>query len=132
MACGQDNAQNKEQLKTEILKTERAFSQMARDSGIASAFLHFVAADGVIKRGDQLFKGKEEIETYFESHNWNDIKLTWEPEFADVSASGDLGYTYGKYTMTMTDTTGNPIQSKGIFHTIWKRQPDGTWKFVWD
>ena len=28
----------------------------------------------------------------------------------------------------MTD----PSSEEGVFHTVWKRQPDGSWKFVWD
>jgi ketosteroid isomerase-like protein len=49
-----------------------------------------------------------------------------------VSACGDLGYTWGSYTFTATDSLGATHRSEGIFHTVWKRQPDGSWKFVWD
>ena len=59
-------------------------------------------------------------------------KLEWIPDFVDVSASGDLGYTYGKYTITTIDSIGQTIKRGGIFQTIWKRQPDGRWRFVWD
>lgn len=36
------------------------------------------------------------------------------------------------YTYSVTDSTGETKSSSGIFHTVWKRQADGTWKFVWD
>ena len=58
--------------------------------------------------------------------------LVWKPDYVDVSESGDLAYTYGKYTFTSRDSTGRKVVSKGIFHTVWKRQEDGSWKFVWD
>ncbi|MBL7111012.1 MAG: DUF4440 domain-containing protein [Bacteroidales bacterium] len=61
-----------------------------------------------------------------------DASLVWEPEFVDVEESGDLGYTYGSFVFTAKDSTGNDIESKGVFHTVWKRQADGEWRFVWD
>ncbi len=30
------------------------------------------------------------------------------------------------------DSIGNDIDNKGVFHTVWKRQADGEWRFVWD
>jgi len=43
-----------------------------------------------------------------------------------------MAYTYGKYTMTIIDSAGESKVSNGIFHTVWKKQKDGSWKFVWD
>jgi len=43
-----------------------------------------------------------------------------------------MGYTYGKYIWSSTDPAGKPITFNGIFHTVWKKQPDGSWKYVWD
>ena len=61
-----------------------------------------------------------------------DENLSWKPDFVDVSASGDLGYTYGHFTYSYTDSTGTIMESSGVFHTVWKRQADGSWLFVWD
>ena len=57
---------------------------------------------------------------------------SWKPDFVDVSSSGDLGYTYGQYTFIRLDSIGNETASQGIFHTVWKRQSDGNWRFVYD
>ena len=43
-----------------------------------------------------------------------------------------MAYTYGEYEFTSLDTLGKSKVSKGIFHTVWKRQGDGTWKYVYD
>jgi len=61
-----------------------------------------------------------------------DQQLEWAPDFVDVSSSGDLAYTYGKFTFSFKDSLGNKVENKGIFHTVWKRQSNGEWKFVWD
>ncbi len=119
--------------KSEIRKTEKAFSDMAQKEGVARAFETYCANDVVMMRNNKLIKGKDALKAYFSDQNSSvNFKLSWEPDFVDVSSSGDLGYTYGSYTLSYRDSTGKEIQNMGIFHTVWKRQPDQTWKFVWD
>lgn len=122
------------QWKNEIIEAERAFSQMATDKGIAEAFLFFADEYAVLERDDVLIKGRQSILDLFEKNSSSTMKveLSWEPDFVDVSTSGDLGYTYGKYQYASTDSLGNRHESEGIFHTVWKRQEDGSWKYVWD
>lgn len=133
-SCHSKQSGDMEQWKQEITDTELAFSAMAEKEGIPAAFLAYSASDGVMMRNDRIIKGHPEMEKYFEAsaENPNRISLTWAPDFVDVAASGDLGYTYGKYELTITDSTGNKQEATGIFHTVWKRQADGSWKFVWD
>lgn len=120
-----------EKFKSELFAVEKEFCAMAQSEGVQKAFVHFAADSAVISRKGQLFKGKEAIRMQYDSFRQG-AKLEWSPDFADVSASGELGYTYGKFTYTSTDSLGHTIQSGGIFHTVWKRQPDGQWRFVWD
>jgi ketosteroid isomerase-like protein len=58
--------------------------------------------------------------------------VNWTPDFIEVSADGTLGYTYGKYVWKIKQANGTIKELLGIFHTVWKRQPDGSWKYVWD
>ncbi|MEL0456760.1 nuclear transport factor 2 family protein [Flavobacteriaceae bacterium SZ-1-7] len=116
--------------KDEIVKTEIEFSNLAQEKGMNIAFLKFVANDGVLLRNNKLIKGKDSIKTFMQ--NSTSKGLSWKPDFVDVSASGDMGYTYGKYIFEYQDSLGNKKTSEGIFHTVWKRQADNTWKFVWD
>ena len=37
-------------------------------------------------------------------------------------------HSYGKYIWTSKDASGKEEISKGIFHTVWKKQKDGSWK----
>jgi len=118
-----------EESKAKVIQTEKDFAQMAKEKGIAAAFYTFADSHAVIKRGNQLVKGKEAIKDYY-SRQTQRGELQWSPTFADVS--GDLGYTYGEFTYSEKDSVGNLNESKGYFHTVWKRQKDGSWKFVWD
>ncbi len=119
-------------LKAELFAVEKEFCDMDQRDGAQKAFVYFAADSAVIQRRNQVLKGKDAILRQYESFADKGAKLEWTPDFADVSVSGDLGYTYGKYTYTTVDSLGNIAKSEGIFHTVWKRQSDGQWKFVWD
>lgn len=124
---------NIQECKNEILKAEKDFMQMASEKGLAIAFSYYAADSAVIKRGESIIKGKKAIFELYNTPNKNtNIKLTWIPDFIDVSSSGDMAYTYGMYNYSYTDTTGSQQSAKGIFHTVWKRQANGEWKYVYD
>jgi ketosteroid isomerase-like protein len=124
---------NYENAKKEIIKVETEFQNMARDEGIENAFLHYASIDAVLFRQNKLIKGKKEIQKYFTDHPFPaEASLEWKPDFVEISESGDLAYTYGTYTFSGKDESGQLLTSTGIFHTVWKKQPDGQWKYVWD
>ncbi len=53
-------------------------------------------------------------------------------EKAEVSASGDLGYTFGGFAFKIKTKAGVDTTYYGDYITIWRKQPDGKWKFVFD
>lgn len=118
--------------KSEIIQAEKDFNDMAQDKGLEEAFHYFAAEDGVIKRGRKVVNGKKAIREWYQNDVRPNETLTWKPSYVDVSSSGDMAYTYGDFIFTSIDSTGTKKQNTGIFHTVWKRQEDGTWKFVWD
>jgi ketosteroid isomerase-like protein len=121
-----------EKWKSEIVGAEKNFNDLAQKEGITKAFQTYAAQDGVIKRGKEIIKGNEAISEWYRKDIRPNETLTWKPDFVDVSISGDLGYTYGSFIFTSSDSTGTKKESVGKFHTVWKRQNDGNWKFVWD
>ncbi len=123
---------NSEKWKSEIIATEKAFYDMAQKEGLVKAFQYYAAEEGVIKRNRKIIKGKTAISEWYQNDVRPNESLTWAPTFVDVSQSGDLAYTYGDFTFTYLDSLGNEKVNKGIFHTVWKRQKDGSWRFVWD
>ncbi len=119
---------SKEKSRAEIVQAEKDFAQRAKENGAADAFYAFAADSAVIKRGSLVIKGKDAIKEFYEKQPAGELQ--WSPDFAD--ASGDLGYTYGKFTFSLKDSTGKVNEVHGIFHTVWKKQKDGSWKFVFD
>ena len=130
ISCTQSN--QREKAIQEITQAEVDFAQMALDSGMAQAFLHFAAEDAVLLRSEKIIKGPAAIKAYFDATTFTNIKLNWKADFVDAAESGDLGYTYGKYSFSATDTSGEEISAEGTFHTVWRKQADGQWRFVWD
>jgi ketosteroid isomerase-like protein len=129
--CG--NSKSKEDIKKEISRTEKAFEKMTSEKGIAEAFYHFADENAVIKReNDTLITGDENIKIFYEKKGLKDAIVTWTPDFIDVSESGDMAYTYGKYIWKIKETDSTFVEYKGVFHTVWKRQKDNSWKYVWD
>ena len=116
----------------EIKALEKEFMEKVREWGVRDAFVHSADDSAVLLRNNRLVKGKREIEAYYDQSSFQGIKLVWEPEFVEVTRCGDLAYTYGPYTYSSKDSTGNEMVSRGIFHTIWKKQKDGSWKYVFD
>ena len=135
-SCNQksDIPSSRESWKQEIRDTELAFSALSEEKGVRTAFLTYAAEDAVLMRNNRLVIGKQAIQDRFDARNQEDNQatLTWSPDFVDVSEAGDLGYTYGPYLYSYVDSLGQKQESRGVFHTVWKRQHDGSWKFVWD
>ncbi|MBL0146829.1 MAG: hypothetical protein IPP48_15010 [Chitinophagaceae bacterium] len=66
---------------------------------------------------------------YLSQQNDKDYTLIWEPRGGDIAKSGEMGFTYGIYSLKpkTADTT-----IFGTYVSIWKKQADGTWRFVLD
>jgi uncharacterized protein (TIGR02246 family) len=61
------------------------------------------------------------------------LRVTFASDRIQVAASGDLAYTRGHYSLTMTDpATRRPVTTSGPYLTVWQRQADNSWKAVED
>jgi ketosteroid isomerase-like protein len=61
------------------------------------------------------------------------LSLKFQSSRVEVSKGGDMGYTQGSYTMTMTDPNSKRvITDHGSYVTTYAKQPDGSWKAVED
>ena len=115
-----------------LRQLEADFMKAAAEKGSAG-YMSYYADDAVeVPNGEPILKGKAEIAKTMGFLDNKDNQLTWAPEGADISASGDLGYTYGNYQFHSKDKDGKPIVEHGKYTSIWKKQKDRTWKVVLD
>lgn len=110
-----------------LVEAERAFARLSVEKGIRTAFLANLAPDSVVFRPTPV-SGRE---AYQKLAAEVPARLTWRPTFADISRAGDLGYTTGPYELRQNvEGTGAPAY--GHYVTVWRVQPDGSWKVVID
>lgn len=108
------------------------FSRLSEEKGMKEAFLAYISDDGVLLRPYSMpIAGYEAVKKSLEEGG-GDFTLTWSPLFADVSLSGDMGYTYGLYDLTIKDSNGAEQIHKGTYVSIWKKDNSGKWKFTLD
>lgn len=122
-------AQRKGQPSTdELIHVERQFAAASADAGMYKAFAHFAAADGIwfhpgpTNVRESLAKAAAGSKPKF--------LLEWAPRYSAIAPSGDLGFNNGPYTYT--DGGAAKPAGQGFFFTVWKRQTDGTWRFLID
>jgi ketosteroid isomerase-like protein len=119
-------------LKAELLQTEADFCALALTSGVEVAFAKYAAPEAVFFDVDpQKHRGAEAIRLRFEGRNPKAV-LSWTPVSVEVSAAGDLGYTWGTYEYRAPGPDGQDHVGTGHYVSIWKRQPSGEWKFILD
>ena len=120
-----------DQAREELMKVDREFSAMSVAEGPGKAFAAYIGEGATVFQNNAMpYTGKEEILPLYQ--NLTEGTLEWEPYYADVSAGDDLGYTLGQWDYIVTDSTGAEQTVSGYYVTIWKRQADGSWKFVFD
>jgi len=118
------------QARAAVRAADRLFADLAYRMGTGYAFAATVAPDGVMFGNPQLVIGPQAVQEYFAAGAGS--SLSWQPVYASVAASRDLGFTIGEYTSTGRGPTGAAVQRFGKYLTVWRLQGDGTWKFVVD
>jgi len=60
------------------------------------------------------------------------FSISWEPLEAVVSSDGRYGYTTGTNSVTAPDARGKLATTPGRYVTVWRKEPDGSWRCVID
>jgi ketosteroid isomerase-like protein len=113
----------------EMVQSERRFAARSLVVGWKQAFLEYFADDAVAFDRDQPAPAKDVFGKLPDPPK--DRKLIWEPRYGDIALSGDLGYLTGPVRRIVPgQNNGQPFHS--LYASIWKRQPDGSFKVVMD
>ena len=115
---------------TSLVESERAFAKTSVKIGARPSFMMYFADDAVVFRPHPV-KYKEAMKDVPPPKNPTEATLEWEPLWADISRSGDLGYTTGPSVWTDHSPAKRPTYY-GFYFSFWKKQPTGEWKVVFD
>jgi ketosteroid isomerase-like protein len=105
----------------DVVAAERDFAADARRRGWVAAFKAYSARDAVLLRETPI-SAKDALAKLPDAPA--DTSLRWWPIWAGMARSGDLGFTTGPYT------AGD--KSFGHYFTVWQKQADGTWRWIYD
>jgi len=110
-----------------LMQRDREFAKASAARGYL-AWQEFVTANAAKPaNGGQMLIGPQEIGGNMLAAFVSGLNLTWEPTRAEISRAGRLGYTWGRYHSVV-----NGKSHDGNYVTVWEKQPDGTWKVLFD
>lgn len=131
-SCNQNEVDTKSEGE-KLMQTSREWSQVASSKNADSILSYWTDDAVVLNAGEPIMKGKDAIRQMVEgSFKTPGFQISWEPESAEVSKSGDLGYLLENTRMVIPDSAGttSTVNFKAV--TIWKKQSDGSWKCAVD
>jgi len=118
-------AQTTAQLKEQVRAAETAFAKSMADRDLAR-FTSFLSSEAVFMANGQPTRGPKDVsdkwKRFFEGPQ---APFSWAPEFVEVLESGKLALSSGP----VRDPSGKRV---GTFNSVWRREPDGQWKIVFD
>lgn len=83
--------------------------------------------------GAPIISGKAAIRDYVtQSFATPGFKISWKTLDATVSDDGTMGYTTAESTITFPGADGQPVTETGRGVAVWRRDPSGAWKCVYD
>jgi hypothetical protein len=103
-----------------IVAAEIAFARAAREQGQWTAFKMFAAPGALLHGGNGPFP----IEPWLATQADPPEAVQWEPRSVVISCDGALAVSQGRYR--------DPDGKVGNFVTVWERQSDGEYRYVFD
>ena len=109
----------------ELRAVEEDFAATMADRDLA-AFTAFLDPEVVFFNGDTELRGSRRVaEAWARYFEGGEAPFSWRPEVVTVLDSGGLGLTSGP----IFDAEGRRV---GTFNSVWRRDPAGSWKIVFD
>lgn len=118
-------------LQKSLRETETAFAASVANQDW-DQFASFIADEAIFVAATVL-QGKEAVlEGWAVFFGDGAPKLVWKPELVVIQEDGELGMTRGPFTVEQPGPDGTVMSQSGLFNSIWQRQPDGSWKVIFD
>ncbi len=103
-----------------LVNAEKDFAKAVAKNGDKEAFLEYSLGSALVFRPNPV-----NVKTFYANKANSENGVSWTPNLAKVSRSGDLGFTTGPYEVDGTD------KKYGQYLSIWKSE-NGKWKLAID
>jgi len=116
-----------------VRKADTDWSTAAQSKQVDGWVAFYTDDTVMLPPNDKLTSGKDDIRKAVTGLlTMPGLSLHWQPTRVEVARSGDLAYSYGAYELTYNHAKGKPINDRGKYTEVWKKQSDGAWKCVLD
>jgi uncharacterized protein (TIGR02246 family) len=115
-----------------IRDADAQWSKTAGTGDLDGTVAYYTDDATVLSPNAPMTTGKQAIRAVWAELLGPGTSIAWQASKVEVARSGDLSYIMGTYQLTMKDPQGNPVNDKGKFVEVWKKQADGKWKVVAD
>jgi ketosteroid isomerase-like protein len=106
-----------------MVKAEYDFADLFKREGYKASFLTYLSEDAVMFENGAV-PARQRVSARPDMQGL----LHWYPSYAVVSSAGDMGLSTGPWVYS---NQGKP-QAYGHFVSIWRKQPDGSWRNALD
>ena len=118
-------------LEDDVRCREIGFSKSV-ESQDHEAFASFIDEDARFI-GAGVDRGREAIaEAWMVFFSGDFPTIKWRPKYIEVLDNGKLALSRGPYRMVTRDEDGKTAEHWGIFNSVWRLNPDGEWRVVFD
>jgi ketosteroid isomerase-like protein len=116
-----------------IRQADVAWSKVAEAKQMDDYYAYFLEDAVVLASNEPMATGKEAIQKMVgDLFAMPGFAVKWQATKVEAARSGDLGYSVGTYELSMNDPNGMPMEDRGKYVTVWKKQADGSWKVAVD
>lgn len=117
-----------------LMDLSRQWSALIASGDDLQAGMNFWADDAVMLPPDlPILDGKDAIREYIEgAAAIPGFKISWDPQSAHISESGDMAYMIERNVIEVDGPDGDKIVTHGKVVTVWRKGDDGEWKNVVD
>jgi len=112
-----------------VMQLSKEWSQTIATKDVDKIVSYWADNAFLMQEGQPPLQGKQAIRQMVEeSFKIPGFNISWQPQSVEVSDNGDMAYIIENAQVSFTDSTGKPITINNKAVSIWRKQPDGTWK----
>lgn len=116
-----------------LLKADAAWSDAAGKEDKTEFFASYINDATVMPPNGPIAEGNDAVKAVFNGiFGLPNVSVSWQATSAEISESGELGYTIGTYDLKFDGPDGTPIADQGKYVAVWKKNADGEWKVAVD
>ncbi len=117
--------------RSSLLERDRSWAEVAHAGNLDELWDYWAEGAVIYLDSEVEIRGLSRIRAFvLESRSRPGFEIEWEPEGAEVSKSGDLGYSWGVGRRAWLAEDGTPIEIREHTVSIWRKGQDGIWRCI--